>query len=122
VNNNGTLTLDATSLDSLLNSDYSSVVGFFQNSNSWGQSFSTMLSNSGTSSSSGILSLAAKSNSGVESTLNADISKEESMISAQQKSLTAELTSANEVMQMLPSQLQGIDELYSAVTGYNQKS
>ncbi len=122
VNNNGTLTLDAASLDSVLNSDYSSVVGFFQNSNSWGQSFSTMLSNSGTTSSSGILSLAAKSNSGVESTLNADISKEESMISAQQKSLTAELTSANEIMQMLPSQLQGMNELYSAITGYNQKS
>ncbi len=41
------------------------------------------------------------------------------LISAQQKSLTAELNSANEIMQALPSQLQGINELYSAITGYN---
>jgi flagellar hook-associated protein 2 len=77
---------------------------------------------SGTSTATGILSLASKSNSNIESTLNANISREESLISAEQKSLTAELTSANEVMQELPSQLQGIGELYSAITGYNQKS
>jgi flagellar hook-associated protein 2 len=44
------------------------------------------------------------------------------MISAQQKSLTAELTSANEIMQELPSQLDSVNELYSAITGYNQTS
>ena len=44
------------------------------------------------------------------------------MISAQQTSLTAELNSANEIMQELPSQLQGVNELYSAITGYNQKT
>jgi flagellar hook-associated protein 2 len=88
VNNDGSMTLDATSLDSLLNSDYSGVVGFFQNENSWGQSFSTMLTNSGTSAGTGVLALASKSNSNIESTLNADISKEDLLISAQQKSLT----------------------------------
>ena len=122
VNNDGTLKLDTTSLDSVLNSDYSSVVGFFQNTNSWGQNFSNILSSSGTSSSTGVLALASTSNSTMESTLNADISREESLISMQQASLTAELNSANQIMQMLPSQLQGVDELYSAVTGYNQKS
>jgi len=35
VNNDGSVTFDATSLDSVLNADYSSVVGFFQNSNGW---------------------------------------------------------------------------------------
>ena len=63
VNNDGSLTFDADSLDSVLNSDYSSVVGFFQNANSWGQTFSNMLTNAGTSSSTGILSLAENSNS-----------------------------------------------------------
>ena len=120
VNNNGTLTFDAASLDSVLNSDYSSVAGFFQNANSWGQTFSAMLTSSGTSSVTGILSLAATSNSSIESTLNADISKEEILISVQQKNLTAELNSANEIMQMLPSQLNSVNELYSAITGYNQ--
>lgn len=122
VNNDGTVALNAASLDSLLNSDYSGVVGFFQNASGWGQTFSTMLTNSGTTQGTGILALASTSNSNVESTLNADISKESSLISAQQTSLTAELNSANEIMQMLPSQLQGVNELYSAITGYNQSS
>ena len=34
--------------------------------------------------------------------------------------MTAELNSANEIMQELPSQLNGMNELYSAITGYNQ--
>jgi flagellar hook-associated protein 2 len=122
VNNDGSMTFDATSLDSVLNSDYSSVAGFFQSPNGWGQNFSTMLSNAGTSSVTGVLSLASSSNSSIESTLNADITKEQSLISAQQASLTAELNSANEIMQQLPSQLEGVNELYSAITGYNQNS
>jgi flagellar hook-associated protein 2 len=122
VNNDGSLTLDATALDSVLNSDYTGVVGFFQNANSWGQTFSSVLTDSGTTAGTGILALASSSNSNIESTLNADISKENMYISAQQTSLTAELNSANEIMQQLPSQLDGVNELYSAITGYNQNS
>ncbi len=62
------------------------------------------------------------SNSNIESTLNAEISKEQSYISAQQTSLTAELNQANQIMQELPTELQGMNELYSAITGYNQDS
>ena len=120
VNNDGTLTFDASSLDSMLNTDFSGVVGFFQGANGWGQSFNAMLTQAGTVSSKGILKLAAASNSNIESTLNANISREESLISAQQISLTAELNSANEIMQALPRQLEGINQLYSAITGYNQ--
>ena len=36
LNNDGSLTFDASSLDATLNSNYSSVAGFFQNANSWG--------------------------------------------------------------------------------------
>ncbi|MGH9563615.1 MAG: flagellar filament capping protein FliD, partial [Terracidiphilus sp.] len=90
VNNDGSLTFDASSLDSLLNTDYSSVMGFFQNIDSWGQTFSRVLTSSGSSSSTGMLALAAKANSNIESTLNAEISKEEMYISTQQSSLTAE--------------------------------
>jgi flagellar hook-associated protein 2 len=122
VNNDGSLTFDAASLDSVLNTDYSSVVGFFQNVNSWGQSFSTMLTNAGTSSPTGILALASTSNSNIESTLNADITRENSLISAQQSSLTTELNQANQIMQQLPSQLNQVNELYSAITGYNQQT
>ena len=122
VNNDGSLTYDASSLDSVLNTDYSSVASFFQNANSWGQNFSNVLTNSGSSSSTGILGLSASANSTTESTLNAEISKEQSYISAQQSSLTTELNQANQILEELPSQLQGINELYSAITGYNQSS
>jgi len=122
VNNDGSLTFDAASMDSVLNADFSSVVGFFQNTNSWGQSFSTLLTNAGTSSTSGILALALTSNSNIESTLNADISREESLISSESKSLTTELNTANQTIQNIPSLLSQVNELYSAITGYNQSS
>jgi hypothetical protein len=32
------------------------------------------------------------------------------------------LNSANEIMQQLPSQIAGVNELYSAITGYNQST
>ena len=120
VNNDGSLTFDADSLDSLLNTDYSSVAGFFQNANSWGQTFNNMLTGAGTGSSTGILSLAKNSNSTIESTLNAEISREQSLISTEQSRLTLELNQANEIMQQLPTELEGMNELYSAITGYDQ--
>ena len=120
VNNDGSLTFDANSLDSVLNSDYSSVVGFFQNANSWGQTFNNMLTGAGTSSSTGILSLAKNSNSTIESTLNSEISREQSLISAEQSSLTLELNQANQILQQLPTELNGMNELYSAITGFDQ--
>jgi flagellar hook-associated protein 2 len=120
VNDDGSLTLDSTSLESVLNSDYTGVVGFFQNANSWGATFATTLNNAGTSSTTGILALAQSANASVESTLNANISRENTEISAQQISLTLELNSANEILQALPSQLNDANELYSAITGYNE--
>jgi flagellar hook-associated protein 2 len=54
--------------------------------------------------------------------LNANISREESLISAESKSLTTELNSANEILQAIPSELNQINELYSAITGYSKTS
>jgi flagellar hook-associated protein 2 len=104
-----------------LNSDFSGAVGFFQNANSWGRTFATMLNNAGTTSTFGSLSLARKAISSSESTLNADISREESLISAQEKNLTTQLNKANQILQQLPSQLDGINQIYSAISGYNTK-
>lgn len=122
VNNDGSLTFDASALDSLLNTDFAGVVGFFQNAASWGQTFNNILNNAGTSSSTGILKLAQTSNSNIEASLNAEVSKEDAYIASQKTKLTAELNQANQILQELPSQLTGMDELYSAITGYNQKS
>ena len=120
MNNDGTLTFDANSLDSLLNTDFAGVAGFFQNANSWGQAFSNILNDAGNTSSTGVLALAAQSNSNTESTLNAEITKEQTYISTQQTQLTNELNQANEILQELPTQLNGMNELYSAITGYDQ--
>jgi flagellar hook-associated protein 2 len=120
VNNDGSLTFNAASMDSMLNSDYSGVVGFFQNTNGWGQTFNSMLTNAGVSSSTGILSLGLNSNSRIEATLNAEITREDALISSQQISLTKELNTANQIMQSIPNMLNQVNELYSAITGYNQ--
>jgi len=118
VNNDGTLSLDSTALTSELNSDYSGVVNFFQNSNSWGVGFSNTLYNLGTSNVVGSLALALSSDSSIESSLNLNITNENTIISAQQTSLTLELTSANEILQAIPSEIDNINELYSSITGY----
>ncbi|MFP5235837.1 MAG: flagellar filament capping protein FliD [Acidobacteriota bacterium] len=118
----GTLQLDANVLDAALNSDYTSVLGFFQNLNSWGQSFSDILDSAGSGSSTGVLALAQKSNSNIEKALNDNISRQDAQIADQQKTLTAELNTANQILQALPSQLDAINQLYSAITGYNQKN
>jgi len=121
MNNDGTIKLDVNTLDSVLNSDFNGVVGFFQNANSWGMTVTNILNQAGTGSSTGILKLAQKANSTMESNLNAEIAKEESLIADQQKRLTAELNQANQVLQALPSQLDGMNMIYSAISGYNQK-
>lgn len=121
LNNDGTMTFDASALDSVINSDYQSVVGFFQSANSWGASFATTLANAGNSSSNGLLKLAATSNSTIETGLNTKISNEETLISKQKTQLINELNQANEILQQLPSQLNGMNQLYSAITGYNQQ-
>lgn len=120
MNNDGTVAFDASNLDSLLNSDFDGVLGMFQGVNSWGTSFASMLNHAGTTSATGVLKLAQTSNSNVESNLNAEIAKEEALIAAQQKHLTAELNTANQILQQLPSQLDGIDQIYSAISGYNK--
>ncbi len=118
VNNDGTISLDSATLNDELNSDYSGVVSFFQNANSWGVDFSNTLNNLSTSNVSGTLALALKADSATESSLNQNISNEDLLISAEQSSLTLELTSANEILQSIPSNLNNVNELYSAITGY----
>jgi flagellar hook-associated protein 2 len=42
-------------------------------------------------------------------------------IATQQSNLTTALNAANQTLQEIPMQLNMIDEIYSAITGYNQK-
>jgi len=122
VDKTGHLNLNGDTLDSILNSNFSDVEGFLQNADSFGSNFGTVLDNLSSTSTSGVLSLALKQNSSQEDILNQNISNQETRIASDKANLTAELNTANQILQSLPSQLNEIDQLYSAVTGYKRSS
>jgi flagellar hook-associated protein 2 len=122
-NHDGTLSLDGTTLDSALNSNFEDAMNFFQTSSSYtsfGANLTSTLSNLGNSAPNGVVYLALQQDASEESGLNTNISNENSAISTQQSQLTTELNEANYTLQMIPEQLQSVNELYSAITGYNE--
>ena len=123
VNNDGTLSLDNDTLDSILDSNYQDVINFLEPSGgytSFGGNFTNVLNNLGTGDPDDVLSLALSTDSSNESQLNTNISNENAYISAQQSQLTTELNEANYTLEAIPTQIDEINELYSAFTGYNE--
>ncbi len=120
-NPDGTLALNTSTLDAVLNSNYADVTGFFQNSGSWGQELSTALNTLGTASPTGAISLELAQNASVETGLNTNVTNENALIKTQTANLTTELNTANQELQAIPEQLSEVNEIYSAVTGYNQQ-
>jgi flagellar hook-associated protein 2 len=120
LNNDGTLTLNVDTLDSALNSNFSDVTGFLQNSSSFGQTMATALNNLGTQAPNGAVFLAQQQNTAQESALNSSITNEDALLATQKAQLTDELNTANEILQSIPSQLNQVNELYSAITGFNE--
>ncbi|MBB6146546.1 flagellar hook-associated protein 2 [Silvibacterium bohemicum] len=125
MNNDGTLSLNTDTLDSVLDSNYQDVVNFLEPSasfTSFGSNLTNILNNLGNSTSSGVVVLALSSNSSSESQLNTNLSNENAYISSQQSQLTTELNEANYTLQAIPEQLDEVNELYSAITGFNENS
>jgi flagellar hook-associated protein 2 len=120
VNDDGTLTLDPNALNSALNTSFADVSGFLQNTGSFGQTMATTLNNLGTQAPNGAIYLAQQQNTAQEAALNLNITNENSLLAAQKTTLTTELNTANEILQSIPSQLSQVNEIYSAITGYNQ--
>lgn len=118
-NQDGTLSLNADILNNVLNSNFSDVAGFLQNSGSFGQSFASTLNNLGTQAPNGSIYLAKQQNSAQEAALSLSIGKQDALLATEKTNLTAELNMANQILQSIPDQLKAIDEIYSAVTGYN---
>lgn len=118
-NQNGTLTLNADTLDAALNSNFADITGFLQNSGSFGQNLATTLNNLGSQSTKGAIFLAQQQNTAVEAMLNTSISNEDARLADEKTALTTELNMANQILQSIPSQLNQVNEIYSAVTGYN---
>jgi len=106
-------------MQSTLDSSFSDVVGFLQNTGSFGLNFSSVLDDLSSSNPTGAIYLATQQNTAEETTLNTDVSNEETLLATEKTTLTTELNTANQVMQSIPSQLSEVSEMYSAVTGYN---
>jgi flagellar hook-associated protein 2 len=116
----GTISLNADTLSSALNSNFDQVVSLFQNTGSFGSAFTSTLDGLGNSSTSGgAISLALSEDSSEESTLNDNVTKQEALIATQKAALTTELNSANQTLQSIPQMIQQVNEMYSAITGYN---
>jgi flagellar hook-associated protein 2 len=129
VNSDGTLTLDGDTLSTELNSNFQDVANFFQPGNgttSFGDNLTTILNslgNSGPSDGStvsGAIFLQLQQDKSVESTLNTNVTNENTLISTEQTQLTTELNQANFILQEIPQQLQSVNEMYSAITGFNE--
>ncbi len=121
-NKDGTISLNSDSLTSVLDSNYAGVTAFFQNSGGFGATFGQTLDNLGNTYSSGAITLALKENKSQEEALNNNIAKQETLIATQKEHLTAELNAANQTLQAIPSLVDQISMMYSAMTGYNSKS
>ena len=119
-NQDGTLTLDTDTLTSALNNSYSDVSGFFQNSGSFGSALTTLLNNLSSTNPSGALDLALADNKSEETDLNTQVTNENAAIATEKQNLTTELNTANQELEAIPEQLDEVNELYSAVTGYNE--
>jgi flagellar hook-associated protein 2 len=119
-NKDGTLSLNQDQLNSVLNGNFADVVGYLQNPGSFGQKFLTALNDLGAQAPGGAVYLAQQQNSAQELALNQSISAEDVRIASDKTNLTLQLNEANQILQSIPSQLSQVDELYSAITGYNQ--
>lgn len=115
----GKLSLDQTKLDGVLNNNFQDLSNFLQGSGSFGLTFSATLNGLGSSSATGALSLALGQNATVEGGLNKNVTDEDARVALQKTTLTAELNAANQILQSIPQQLNEINQIYSALTGYN---
>src|SRR5258708_23319338 len=120
LNSDGTLSLNTDQLTSALNDNYSGVQTFFQNTNSFGLNLEQAVNNAGTGSTKSILTQAHNANSTAETNLNSTLSTMDARIATQQTNLTTELNAANQTLQAIPMQLNMVNEIYSAITGFNQ--
>ena len=122
MNNDGTLKLNASALDSALNSSYSDVVGFLQNSGSFGQNLSNTLLQQGSASPTGAITLQLNAYTTQETTLKNNVTAQNALIATETASLTNELNAANDALQSIPQQLNEVNELYNALTGYSNSN
>ena len=122
-NGDGTLSLDTDALDSALNSNFQAVSDFFQpssTSTSFGGNLSSVLDNVGNNAPYGAVYLTLQQDAAQEASLNTSITNENTRISTEQAQLTTELNQANYELEQIPMEISQVNEIYSAITGYNE--
>jgi flagellar hook-associated protein 2 len=119
VNGDGTLTINNDTLTQALTNQFTDVQNFFQAAGSFGVKMMTAVNNSGSSNPLGTLNQATQSNARIESSLNDSVATMDASIATQKTQLTAQLNAANQTLQLIPLQVNEINQLYSAITGYN---
>jgi flagellar hook-associated protein 2 len=122
VNGDGTLTINNDTLTQALTNQFTGVQSFFQGAGSFGVNMMTAANSSGSSAPLGTLKQAAQSNARIESSLNDSVATMDASIATQKTQLTAQLNAANQTLQLIPLQVNEINQLYSAITGYNTKA
>lgn len=120
LNASGTLSLNTDQLTTVMNGDFSGVQDFFQAANSFGRGLANAVNNAGNGTTNGILTRAQQANSTMETSLNSTISTMDARVATQKATLTAQLNAANQTLQAIPLQLNMIDQIYSAITGYKR--
>ncbi len=121
IQKDGTLALNSDTLNSALESNYTDVQNFFQAAGGFGLAMSAAVDASGAESPTGMIATAMKQNASIEGSLNDTLTRLDSTIAAQKTSLTAQLNAANQTLQFIPMQVNEVNELYSAISGYQQQ-
>lgn len=120
LNRDGSLSFDSSVMEVALNSSFDDVMGYLQNSGGFGQTMTSALNGLSSSRTSGVIYLALLQNSNQEASLNKSIDAQEARIAAQKIQLTTQMNTVNQILQSLPDQLNQVDQMYNAITGYSR--
>jgi len=120
LNRDGTLTFDSSQMDVVLNSNFDDVMGYMQNVGSFGQTMTASLNGLSSTRTTGAIYLALQQNTSQEAALNDSIQTQEERIATQKAQLTTQLNTVNQILQGLPDQLNEVDQMYNAITGYTR--
>ncbi len=120
LNRDGTLSFDSSQMEAVLDSSFDDVMGYMQNTKSFGQTMTGSLNGLSSTRTTGVIYLALQQNASQEAALNDSIANQETRIAQQKDQLTTQMNTVNEILQSLPDQLNQVDQMYNAITGYNR--
>lgn len=120
IKTDGTLTLNTDTLSTALSTNFNTVLSLFQGAGGVGENLTTAVNSLGNNQPTGILQLAANENTSQETDLNSTLTRMNANITSQTATLTAQLNAANQTLELIPVQIQEVNTLYDAVTGYGQ--